>query len=72
VHGSLDLTMLGDARSVRVQLGGRMTVPPGGIVVVSPYEGPVQRSTVNGAAARVTNDNEVVVHRLPATVVLWY
>jgi len=72
VHGSLDLTMLGDARSVRVQLGGRMTVPPGGIVVVSPYEGPVQRSTVNGAAARVTSDNEVVVHRLPATVVLWY
>jgi hypothetical protein len=64
--------MLGDARSVRVQLGGRMTEPPGGIVVVSPYEGPVQRATVNGAAARVTNDNEVVVHRLPATVVLWY
>ncbi|HEV2178949.1 MAG TPA: discoidin domain-containing protein [Gemmatimonadaceae bacterium] len=72
VHGPLDLAMLGDARSVRIQLGGNVTVPPGGVVVESPYDGPVQRATVNGAAVRLTSDHAVVVRRLPATVVLWY
>lgn len=72
VLGLLDLSMLGQARSVRVQLGGRMTVPPGGIVVVSPYDGPIRRATVNGTAVRLTQAGDVVVRNLPATVTLWY
>jgi len=72
VHGPLDLTMRGDGRSVRVRLGGGLTVPPGGVVVVSPYDRPVRRATLDGAAARLTQAGEVVVRRLPATVTLWY
>ena len=72
VHGPLHLAMRGDGRSVRVRLGGGLTVPPGGVVVVSPYDRPVRRATLDGAAARLTQAGEVVVRRLPATVTLWY
>ena len=72
VHGRLDLAMRGDGRSVRVRLGGGLAVPPGGVVIASPYDRPIRRATVNGAPARLTDPDHVVVHRLPATVTLWY
>lgn len=72
VHGPLDLAMRGDGRSVRVRLGGGLEVPPGGIVVASPYDRPVRRATVDGASVRLTQSGDVVVRHLPATVVLWY
>ena len=72
VHGALDLAMRGDGRSVRVRLGGGLTLPPGGIVVASPYDRPIRRASLNGAPIRLTQPGHVVVRRLPATVTLWY
>jgi hypothetical protein len=72
VHGPLDLAMRGNGRSVRVRLGGALAVPPGGVVIVSPYDRPMRRATLNGAAMRLTQPGRVVVRRLPATVTLWY
>ena len=65
--------MRGDrGRHVRVRLDGRMTVPRGGIAIVSPYDRPPRAATVNGRAAPVGAGGAVVVRRLPAAVVLSY
>jgi hypothetical protein len=72
-HGELDLTMRGDGRSVTARIGGKLTVPRGGIVLRSPYDRRIRSATVDGRAAAVSGDQtEVVVKELPATVVLSY
>lgn len=69
--GTLDFTMRGDARTVRVRLAGDVRVPPGGIVVRSPMERAPRSATVGGRAT-LLRDGSVVVRRLPAEVVLRY
>ena len=50
----------------RIEAGPR--VPPGGIVLRAP--GSFRRVTVNGSPAAIGPSGEVVLHQLPATVVL--
>ena len=69
-HGTLDLGMRGDGHTVTVHLGGKLTVPRGGIAVRSPYDRPIRSATIDGRPAVVTESGEVLVRELPATVVL--
>lgn len=71
-EGVLELAMRGDAREVRVSVGGGIHVPRGGVVVRSPLAAPVRSATVNGTASEVVGGREVVVRRLPAEVVMRY
>ena len=65
--GTLDLTMFGGGRSVKVHVGGALRVPPAGIVVYSPYDTPLRGATVNGKPVQ-TDVHSVVVHALPADI----
>ncbi len=70
-HGPLDLTVRAEGSAVRVEVGGEgLRVPPGGVVVRTPFAEPVRRATVNGREVRPTGTHEVTVRRLPATIVL--
>ncbi|MEP6691765.1 MAG: discoidin domain-containing protein [Gemmatimonadaceae bacterium] len=71
-HGPLDLTMRADGDSVVATLGGLASMPRGGIVLSSPLARPLQSATIEGQAARLTATGEVIVERLPATIVLRY
>jgi len=71
-HGTLDFTMRGNGTAVRVEMSGRMTVPPGGIALASPYDHAVRAAQVNGHAAAVGANGEVLIRGLPATVTLSY
>jgi hypothetical protein len=70
-YGSLDLAMRGTASRVRVTVGGDLRVPPGGIVLASPYARPATRATVNGEPSEVTSAG-VRLRAVPAVVLLYY
>jgi hypothetical protein len=59
-HGPLSLSMKAEGHSVRVRIEAGMAVPPGGIVVRSPF----------GRAAKVASPSEITVRALPAEAVL--
>ncbi|MFL5561457.1 MAG: hypothetical protein ACJ79K_08290, partial [Gemmatimonadaceae bacterium] len=65
--GTIDLTMKGGGRSVKVHIGGALRVPAAGIEVHSPYDTPILTATVNGKTV-ATNGREIVIHSLPATI----
>ncbi|HEY9479885.1 MAG TPA: hypothetical protein VIP79_07330, partial [Gemmatimonadaceae bacterium] len=72
-HGELDLTMRGDGSKVTARIGGGLAVPPGGVVLRSPYDRRIRAATIDGNAATISRDgSELVVKKLPATVVLSY
>jgi hypothetical protein len=64
--------MRGNGNAVRVELRGRMTIPRGGIALASPYNRVVRAAQVNGHAAAVGTNGEVLIRGLPATVTLSY
>jgi hypothetical protein len=66
--GSLDLSISGGARRVKVHVGGTMRVPAAGIVVYSPYDSPLYNVAVNAQPAS-PNGRSVVIHSLPADIV---
>jgi hypothetical protein len=68
-YGRLDLDVTASEHEATVTIGGALRVPPGGIVVRSPLDGPVRGATVNGAPAMPSAAGEVVVRALPARVV---
>ena len=59
-----------DAERVTVESG--MRVPPGGIAIRSPSDRPLREVIVNGSPADGFAANEVVVHALPAEILLRY
>jgi hypothetical protein len=59
-------------RTVRVRLGGDLTVPPGKIIVRSPLPQPLRSVTVNGAPVETFTAEEAVVGECPADVALGY
>ena len=67
--GTLDLTMMGGGRSVKVHVGGSLRVPPAGVVVRSPYDTPILTATVNGKPV-ATDGHEIVIHTLPADIAI--
>jgi hypothetical protein len=46
-----------------------LRIPPGGIAVVTPFDRPVRKATVNGAPVEVRGGREVIARTLPAEVV---
>jgi hypothetical protein len=71
--GVLSFTLRADGPdAVRVRLAGDLAVPPGGIVVASPYDRPITRATLDGKPIAKVSEHEVTVDRCPADVVLRY
>jgi hypothetical protein len=68
-YGPLSFTMRNESGSVRVSLQSGVRVPPGGIVVHSPFSRPAREMLVNGVASPPTPSGGVVVRSLPAEVV---
>jgi len=69
-YGSLDLEMESEPGVVEVRIRGALTVPPGGIAVHAPFDGPIRRATVEGVATAPNAAGEVVVHQVPVRLVL--
>ncbi|HEY6867859.1 MAG TPA: discoidin domain-containing protein, partial [Candidatus Eisenbacteria bacterium] len=69
-YGPLDLEMESELGVVEVRIGGGLTVPPGGIAVRAPFDGPVRHATVEGVATAPNAAGEIVVHTLPVRMVL--
>jgi hypothetical protein len=70
-YGRLTYTMTGDKRdkrAVRTSISASLTIPPGGLVVRSPFDVPAT-ARVNGARYQPSAPGEVTVRKLPAEVV---
>ncbi len=71
--GVLSFTLRAESEdAVRVRLAGDVAVPPGGIVVTSPYDRPITRATLDGKSLATVTPGAVTVDRCPADVVLRY
>ncbi len=72
-YGVLNYTLEPDGdHALRCTLGGDLTVPPGGIVLVPPLPGPLTAVTVNGTAVADFASDCVTIHAVPAEVRLDY
>ena len=68
IQGELDRAIR-EASGVRVSLQSGLRVPPGGIVVHSPFAQQPSQALVNGDAMPVSSSGAVVLRSLPAEVV---
>jgi hypothetical protein len=71
-YGSLDLHWSPAAGGARLDLGGGLLAPTGGIVVRAPYDVRPSRATVNGRPASLAPDGSVTLRALPAEVRWWW
>jgi hypothetical protein len=70
-YGPLDYELWREGpRRLRLRVGGRVAVPPGGIVLDPPREAPLFRIEVNGALRPPTDPASLVLRELPAEVLL--
>ena len=67
-YGALSYTMRNENGSVRVSMQSGLTMPPGGLVVHSPFTA-LREARVNGVVTVPAADGGVVVRSLPAEVV---
>ena len=67
-YGSLHYTMRQEGDGVEVRIEGALRIPRGGIVVRAPFDGTINRATVNGKRADIGPDGEIIVRELPALV----
>ena len=71
--GILSLSMKADGEdAVRVRVTGDVAVPPGGIVITSPYDRPIRRATLDGRPLETVTHDSATVDRCPADVMLYY
>jgi hypothetical protein len=68
-YGPLSFTMRNESGNVRVSMQAGVRVPPGGIVVRSPFTRPARESRVNGVPTPQLPTGGVVVRAVPAEVV---
>jgi hypothetical protein len=66
-HGALALRSRRDGATLRIEVGGRITVPPGGVVLPWPGDGALPAARIDGQPA-VWNGRELRLQRLPAVV----
>lgn len=66
-YGVLSYALGGDGAATRMQIGGELDIPPGGLVLDLPLPAAMRHATVNGAPAEVVN-GRIVVRALPAEV----
>jgi hypothetical protein len=70
-YGPLNYDMRASGRVVTLSLRTGIRIPPGGIVVSSPFDQPILSATVDGAPAPVRGQ-EVQVRKIPAIVTIRY
>ncbi|MBI1754281.1 MAG: discoidin domain-containing protein [Acidobacteria bacterium] len=68
--GDLGFRAKAEGRKVTYHLEGSLTIPPGGLVVAWPLPGTFSRVSIDGAPAAGRGGREVLIARLPATVVM--
>jgi hypothetical protein len=68
-YGPLSYTIRNESGRARVSMSAGLTIPPGGLVVHSPFTKPVSEVRVNGAVSAVGQSGGVLVRSLPAEVV---
>jgi hypothetical protein len=68
-YGLLSYTIRNENGNARVSMQASLTMPPGGIVVQSPFTRPVRETRVNGVPTPPGPSGGVVVRSLPAEVV---
>ena len=56
--------------TVMIDVAGEFNIPKGGIAVPWPLQGVFRRATLDGMPAPEAAGNEVVIHRLPAKIVM--
>ncbi|MBC7789904.1 MAG: discoidin domain-containing protein [Anaerolineae bacterium] len=71
-YGSVDVTIQRMGRDVRVNIGGSMRIPRGGIVVSAPLDERATEVTIGGRRATPVGNGEVIVKQLPAEVIFSY
>jgi len=70
-YGSLSYSLrLHDPDALRVKLSGDMLVPPGGIVVMPPLNGPIRRAEINGTLYKNFTNDSVTCRECPTEVIL--
>jgi len=68
-YGPLSYTIRNENGRARVSMSAGLTIPPGGIVVYSPFAKPVSEARVNGVPSAAGPSGGVLVRSLPAEVV---
>ncbi len=71
-YGPLTYTMKMNGSAVVVTIGDGITTPPGKIVLKSPLSRPIVSAVIGKKRLKVNSRNEVVIQRVPVTVVLTY
>jgi len=72
-HGTLNFRMaMSDPNTLRIQLTGDITVPPGRMILHSPLDRPVRAMTVNGQSATTFTAKTATIDQFPTTVELRY
>jgi hypothetical protein len=69
-YGRLSYSMRATGNVVRIHIEGPR-IPPGGFVVRSPLDHPIRSATFDGETI-TSNGKEVVIRRLPASLVFRY
>jgi hypothetical protein len=69
IYGRVSYTVRADMGVARVQVAPTgLRIPRGGLAIVSPFDRPVTKATVNGVPAEVRDGREVTARTLPAEV----
>jgi len=68
-YGPLSYTVRNENGRARVSMSAGLTIPPGGIIVYSPFAKPVGEVRVNGVPSAAGPSGGVLVRSLPAEVV---
>lgn len=68
--GRLNLAARAEEGTVTFELSGEFTLPRGGIAVRWPFPGLFRRATLDGVPVPEAVGHEVVIHRLPAKIIM--
>ena len=71
-YGTIDLDIHAVGDRLTARIGGVLHTPPGGIAFRSPVDRPIVRAFVDGRPVVLSPNGEVVIRRLPATIILTY
>ena len=69
-YGRLSYTLRATDSEATYELTGEISVPFGGIVVRSPLDGEIREALVDGRPAERSAEGEIIVHAVPARVVI--
>ncbi|HEX9656627.1 MAG TPA: discoidin domain-containing protein [Bacteroidota bacterium] len=70
--GNISYSIKKEGRNVVVVLGGDVKVPSGSIILKSPLSKRIQSVLIDGKKGKATNGKEVVVKKLPSTLLISY